>query len=159
MGLAGWMKAVAAELGGLVGVNADSEELLLLLTRLPLDELFRLMFIRLDDDDEALELPVSWASKPPPPPPAKKVALPPAEDIEPRLRRSPPRFERKPPAAFPADTDADEEELPVPRMPSSGFVEVSTFGAEVFRPSMGVGSAGLMKRSLARRFWIKKSNI
>lgn len=138
-------------------MNADSEELLLLLTKLPpLDELFRLirLFIRLDDDEEPLDVPVSWPSSPPPPP-ARKVALPPAEGIDPRLSRSPPpppRFERKPPAAFPADTDADEEELPGPMIPSSGFVVVSTLGAEVFRPSMGVGSAGLIKRSLARRF-------
>lgn len=157
MGLAGWIKAGAAELGGLVGVKADSDELLLLLTRLPLDELFRLMFIRLDDDDEALELPVNWESRPPP---ARNVELPPptpAVVIDPRLSRSPPKFDRKPPAAFP-DPDADDEETEAeeplgPIMPRSGFVGVSTFGAEVFRPNMGVGSAGLIKRSLARRFY------
>lgn len=51
MGLAGCINAVAAPLGWLVGVNADKDELLLLLLiKLPLDE----MFIKLDDEDEAL---------------------------------------------------------------------------------------------------------
>lgn len=56
MGLAGCINAVAAPLGWLVGVNADKDELLLLLIKLPLDELF----IKLDDEDEALlDVPVN----------------------------------------------------------------------------------------------------
>lgn len=50
------MNAVAAPLGGLVGVKADRDELLLLLLMiiLPLDELFMFKFIKLDDDEDAL---------------------------------------------------------------------------------------------------------
>lgn len=56
MGLSGCMNAVAAPLGGLVGVKAERDELLLLLLMiiLPLDELFMFKFIKLDDDDDAL---------------------------------------------------------------------------------------------------------
>lgn len=102
IGLAGCMNAVAAPLGGLVGVKADRDELLLLLIIiLPLDELF--MFIKLDDEDEVLlDWPVRcWFSDNMPP--ARKVpALPPptvpaAGSPAPRLSRSLLRFDRKPP--------------------------------------------------------------
>lgn len=98
MGLAGCINAVAAPLGWLVGVNADKEELLLLLIKLPLDELF----IKLDDEDEALlDVPVNWLFKDNIPPATNVPALQAAtllwpNPALPKLSRSLLKFDSKP---------------------------------------------------------------
>lgn len=142
-----------AELELLVVVNADDDELPVFMLLLEmLDELLKLMFIGLEGGafapmpttalrDVLLVLPTS------------KVVLPPA--APPRLRRSLFMFdknplpvpEKKPPPPPPLDAAEGPDD-------SSGLPLPSTFGAEVLRPNIGVGRAGLIKRSLVLRFTI-----
>lgn len=168
MGLAGCANEVDELV--FVGVNADNDELLvfMLFDRL-VDELLILIFIGLEAcciDVVPLFIVVPLMPKPmlllpllvgtntaPPlaPPPilersafkfCKKPLVPPKSVEE--FKAVPVKVGFVPPPLPPLP--------PLPAEPKS-VLPLRTVGAEVLRLIIGVGNAGLMKRSLARRFW------
>lgn len=148
IGLAGCAKEVELELL-FVGVNADNDELLVFMMLLELlDELFELMLIGLDaapipvvfSDNVVFELDGNIEAGMPPPPPL-------------RLKRSLFMFDKNPLPA--AENNPDPPVMtpaPVAPVDNNELTLVSTLGADVFKPNIGVGSAGFINRSLARRF-------
>lgn len=72
--------------------------------------------------------------------------------------RSLPKFCRKPEDG-PAELVELENRPPTTVGPTAPVEPDNTFGAEILRLSIGAGSAGLMKRSLARRFCKDITNI
>lgn len=153
-----------------VGVNADNDKLLvfMLFVRL-VDELLILIFIGLEACCSDA-VPLFIVVEPLMPKPMlllplllmSNAALPLAPP--PILKRSAFKFCKKPPVppksveefkAAPVKLGFVPPPLPPPPLTAvpKSELPLSTLGAEVLRPSMGVGNAGLMKRSLARRFW------
>lgn len=132
MGLAGWANVLVPPPLGFVGVKA---ELLPLRFVFELDVLFELL------NDWVLEEPGADVV----------MILLLSNEAELNDKRSLPKLLRNPVAGPAAFEEHDENNPPTIEGPAPVEPD-KTFGAEVFRPNIGVGSAGLIKRSLARRF-------
>lgn len=82
---------------------------------------------------------------------ATTPALLPNNEAELNDSRSPLKLFRKPVEGPAVEFEELENKPPTTEGPAPVEPD-KTFGAEVLRPNMGVGSAGFIKRSLARRF-------